>query len=99
MAGARIGATFAHRFQTTTLARVDDERFFAALQSFVSVGWEVAGGATGSGHVEIGWRDAIDGVEGHVGRILERLPERKRQFVEAIAELSPEDRKLTAIAQ
>ena len=141
MAGARKGATFARRFQTTTLAPLDDDDLYAALQPFVTEGWEVAGGDTGSErvymeksaqqavvdiargepflfqlagqrawyadtsnvitaeHVKIGWRDARDEAEGHVERILERLPERERQFVEAMAELSPEERKLTTIAQ
>src|SRR5699024_8304226 len=36
--------------------------------------------------------------ESHVLRILDRLPAREREFVEAMAELAPEDRSLTKIA-
>lgn len=141
MAGARKGATFARRFQTTTLAPIADDDLFAALQPFVVEGWEVAGGDTGSEHVFMeptaqraivdlacgepflfqlagerawyadtsnvitadhvmtGWRDALDEAEGHVQRILERLPDRQRQFVEVMAELAAEERSLTTIAQ
>ncbi|TLP72880.1 hypothetical protein [Nesterenkonia sphaerica] len=141
MAGARKGATFARRFQTTTLAPLDDDDLFTALQPFVTNGWEVTGGETGeqriymeqsaqraivelaggepflfqlpgerawyadtsnvitAEHVKTGWRDALAEAEGHAQRILERLPERERQFVEAMAELGPEDRKLTTLAQ
>ncbi|MBP2381371.1 hypothetical protein JOF43_001328 [Brachybacterium sacelli] len=42
MAGARKGATFARRFQTTTLGPIEDEDLTVALQEFVSNGWEVA---------------------------------------------------------
>lgn len=69
---ARKGATFAHRFWTATPAPLDGEDLFAASQPFVTVRWEVAGGATGSEHVEIGWGDAIDEAAGHVVRIPER---------------------------
>lgn len=50
-------------------------------------------------HVPLGWRDALDEAESHVQRILARLPGRELQFVEAMAELSPQERKLTQIAQ
>ncbi|MGJ9373869.1 ATP-binding protein [Nesterenkonia sp. CF4.4] len=141
MAGARKGATFARRFQTTTLAPLGDDDLFAALQPFVTEGWEIAAGDAGServfmepsaqraivdltcgepflfqlagerawyadtgtiitaDHVMIGWRGARDEAEGHVQRILERLPDRERQFLESMAALDPEDRTLTTIAQ
>lgn len=140
-AGARQGATFARRFQTTTLTPLDDEDLSAALQPFVTEGWQTAGGETGSErvymeqdaqrmivelccgepfllqlagqrawyadtsntitaeHVRRGWRDALDEAEGHVQRILERLPGSERKLVEAMAELSPQERTLTKIAQ
>jgi len=41
MAGARKGATFARRFQTTTLAPIDDTDLAAALQPFLIDGWEI----------------------------------------------------------
>lgn len=141
MAGARKGATFARRFQTTTLAPLGDDDLFAALQPFVTEGWEIAGGNTGServlmepgaqraiinlscgepflfqlagerpwyadtgtiitaDHVMLTWRGALDEAEGHVQRILELLPDRERQFLEAMAALDPEDRTLTTIAR
>lgn len=43
MAGARTGATFARRFDTTTLSAIGDDELLAALQPFVTEGWEVAG--------------------------------------------------------
>ena len=45
-----------------------------------------------------GWRDAESEARSHVERILERLPERERQFVEAMAHLAPGDRTLSRIA-
>lgn len=42
MAGARTGATFARRFQTTTLSAIDDADLESALQPFVIEGWEVS---------------------------------------------------------
>lgn len=140
MAGARTGATFARRFQTTTLDALDDDDLKAALQPFVTKGWRVAGddgnvhrvfmepaaqraiielscgepflfqlagqrawyaGADDlitAEHVMAGWRDAATEAEAHVQRILERLPERERQFIEVMADLDPEDRNLTTIA-
>ena len=53
MAGARTGATFARRFQTTTLGPLDDDSLRAALQPFVTEGWPVLG-ATGAGPAEVG---------------------------------------------
>lgn len=141
MAGARKGATFARRFQTTMLAPIEDDDLIAALQPFVTEGWPVAGD---DGHdervfmepdaqhaiVELacgepflfqlagerawyagtsaiitaedvmsGWDDARYEAEGHVLRILDRLPSRERQFVETMAELDPTDRTLTTIAR
>ena len=48
--------------------------------------------------MKIGWRDARAEATSHVERILARLPQRERQFVEAMAGLEPENRKLTHIA-
>lgn len=45
-----------------------------------------------------GWRDARSEAEAHAQRIIDRLPERERQFVESMAELEPEERTLTRIA-
>lgn len=50
-------------------------------------------------HVKAGWRNAAPEAEAHVQRILDRLPARERQFIEAMAELAPEDRSLTNIAR
>ena len=50
-------------------------------------------------HVEAGWRDAAPEAEAHVQRILDRLPPRERHFLEAMAELAPEERTLTNIAR
>ncbi len=50
-------------------------------------------------HVKSGWRNAAPEAEAHVQRILDRLPARERQFIEAMAELAPEERSLTNIAR
>src|SRR5699024_2183426 len=42
MAGARQGATFVRRFQTTMLSPIDDDDLRAALQPFVTDGWPIA---------------------------------------------------------
>lgn len=140
MAGARAGATFARRFQTSVLEPIDDDALMTALQPFVAEGWEVAEGGeirrvfmepaaqraivdaacgepflfqlagerawyAGQGSlitaedVARGWRDAAPEAEAHVLRVLDRLPPRERQFVEAMAELAPRERTLTTIAQ
>lgn len=49
--------------------------------------------------VLLGWRDARQEARSHVERILARLPAREREFVEAMAELDPEERTLTRIAE
>lgn len=49
--------------------------------------------------VEAGWKSARQEATTHVERILERLPARERQFVEAMAELEPSERALTRIAK
>ena len=41
-AGARVGATFARRFKTTTLTAIADEDLASAVQPFVIEGWPVA---------------------------------------------------------
>lgn len=141
MAGARTGATFARRFQTTTLDAIDDAALMAALQPFVTAGWPITGRDGGpervfmepaaqraiielahgepflfqlagqrawyagvdnlitSEHVKAGWREAAPEAETHVHRILDRLPERERQFLEIMASLAPEERTLSTIAQ
>ena len=141
MAGARTGATFARRFQTTMLSAIDDDDLESALQPFIIDGWEVSneqGGVSriymepdaastivdlccgepflfqlagerawyaGTGdiitraHAVAGWRVAHTEAVTHVERILDRLPEREREFVQAMAELPPDDRTLTRIAQ
>ena len=50
-------------------------------------------------HVKAGWRNAAPEAEAHVQRILDRLPARERLFIEAMAELAPEERSLTNIAR
>lgn len=45
-----------------------------------------------------GWREAQPEATSHVERILNRLPDREREFVTAMANLSPQDRSLTSIA-
>lgn len=50
-------------------------------------------------HVHTGWRDAAPEAEAHVQRILDRLPAREREFVDAMAELPPEERTLSEIAR
>ncbi|WP_371029177.1 ATP-binding protein [Pseudoclavibacter sp. JSM 162008] len=50
-------------------------------------------------HVLAGWQHARDEAEAHVERILERLPQREREFLHAMAELPVADRKLTQIAR
>ncbi len=49
-------------------------------------------------HVLSGWRGAEREATAHVERILDRLPDRERAFVEAMAGLPAEDRTLTRIA-
>ena len=140
IAGAREGATFARRFQTSILGAIDDDALMTALQPLVTQGWETPSdhGAqrvfmepaaqrrivalacgepflfqlagerawyAGTGDViteeEVtrGWRDAAQEAEAHVLRILDRLPAREREFVEAMAALEPEDRTLTNISR
>lgn len=50
-------------------------------------------------HVRSGWRGAAPEAEAHVQRILDRLPARENQFIEAMAGLAPEERTLTNIAR
>ena len=50
-------------------------------------------------HVRSGWREAAPEAEAHVQRILDRLPARESQFIEAMAGLAPEERTLTNIAR
>ena len=142
MAGARSGATFARRFQTSTLETIEDDDLLTALHPFISQGWPIttADGGTDrifmepdaqraivelscgepflfqlagqcawhastdsiitAEHVRTGWsRQAVHEAESHVQRILDRLPPREREFVEAMAELAPEERSLTNIAE
>ncbi|ROS29530.1 hypothetical protein EDF22_1271 [Rathayibacter sp. PhB127] len=141
VAGARQGATFVRRFKKTTLAPIEDGDLSAALQPFVTGGWEILGNDgrptrifmesdaqkaivdlcqgepflfqlagerawyADSGdlitreHVLRGWRHARDEAEAHVERIIERLPQRERDFLVAMAELEPEDRTITKISR
>jgi len=48
--------------------------------------------------VESGWRTARVEATAHVERILDRLPARERQLVDAMAALPPAERTLTTIA-
>ncbi|ALG83958.1 ATP-binding protein [Gordonia phthalatica] len=45
-----------------------------------------------------GWRSAETEAEHHVERILDRLPDREREFLEAMSQMGPEKRTPTAIA-
>ncbi|WP_314650619.1 AAA family ATPase [uncultured Microbacterium sp.] len=45
-----------------------------------------------------GWREAQTEATSHVERILDRLPSREREFLEAMADLEPSERTLTRIA-
>jgi hypothetical protein len=49
-------------------------------------------------HVISGWRGAQREAAAHVERILGRLPQREREFVEAMARVPARERKLTRIA-
>ncbi|WP_027587395.1 ATP-binding protein [Acidipropionibacterium thoenii] len=49
-------------------------------------------------HVLAGWQIARPEAAAHVERILQRLPGREREFLEAMSGLAPEDRTLTRIA-
>lgn len=49
-------------------------------------------------HVLAGWRKVQREAGAHVERILQRLPSRERQLLEAMAQLDPIDRTLTKIA-
>ena len=49
--------------------------------------------------VASGWRGAVHEAETHVQRILERLPAREREFLDAMAQLPPPERTLTNIAR
>ncbi|QPL05667.1 MULTISPECIES: AAA family ATPase [Actinomyces] len=46
-----------------------------------------------------GWSDVAPEAEAHVQRLLERLPERERHFLDAMAGLEAQERTLTAITQ
>lgn len=50
-------------------------------------------------HVRSGWREAAPETEAHMQRVLDRLPAREREFLQAMAELEPEERSLTNIAR
>jgi AAA ATPase domain len=45
-----------------------------------------------------GWQSSVAQATAHVERILNRLPQREREFLEAMAGLAPENRQLTQIA-
>lgn len=49
--------------------------------------------------VRSGWQGAEGEASAHVERILNRLPSREREFVEAMAALDPSERTLTTIAE
>lgn len=50
-------------------------------------------------HVLAGWGGAAAEAQAHVQRILERLPAREREFLDAMAAIEPGGRSLTAIAR
>lgn len=61
--------------------------------------WYAGDGATITGDdVLTGWRLAVPEATAHVQRLLDRLPAREQEFVEAMAALPPQDRTLTRIA-
>lgn len=47
----------------------------------------------------LGWKHAADEAEAHVQRILDRLPERERTFVETMAAIDPPKRQLITVAK
>lgn len=49
--------------------------------------------------VRFGWRNVTSEAAAHVERILDRLPLREREFVEAMARLEPRERNLTSIVR
>lgn len=49
--------------------------------------------------VDVGWKSAQPEARTHVERILQRLPETERKFLEAMAELPADERTLTRIAR
>ncbi|MFZ1382621.1 MAG: ATP-binding protein [Scrofimicrobium sp.] len=57
-----------------------------------------SGGVITSDEVRAGWRTAESEATAHVERILARLPERELEFLQAMAQLQPEERTLTSIA-
>lgn len=62
--------------------------------------WYAGTGATITAEeVARGWRGAQREASAHVERILDRLPERERQLLEAMAGLPPAERTLTRIAE
>lgn len=139
-AGAAKGATFARRFQTTTLKPIEHTEVLEALQPFVINGWDVSDGQGSTEkirmtpeaqdqiaslccgepflfqlageqawyastepvitreHVLTGWKHGADEAAVHVQRILDRLPPKELDFLEAMAGLEPEQRTLTNIA-
>lgn len=143
LAGARTGATFARRFQTTTLSALGEDDLAAALQPFIIDGWPAPDPSSTAGvsrirmekgaaaavidiccgepflfqlagerawyagtgdlitrdQVLAGWEAAHAEAVTHVERILDRLPVREREFIQAMAELPANERKLTRIAQ
>ncbi len=52
-AGARVGATFARRFKTTTLSAIDDDDLAAAVHPFVVDGWPVSDGLGGVSRIRM----------------------------------------------
>lgn len=61
--------------------------------------WYAGKGATiTADEVRTGWRGAKREATAHVERILQRLPARERQFLQAMAELPAAERTLTRIA-
>ena len=62
--------------------------------------WNASDGATISeDDVVSGWRGAESEASAHVERILNRLPSGEQEFINAMAALPRDDRKLTVIAQ
>lgn len=62
--------------------------------------WYAGTGAVITEHEVLdGWQAARSEAVAHVERILERLPARERQLVEAMADLAPDDRTATTIAR
>lgn len=71
----------------------------ALTDRLVEIGLVAIGRGITRDEVVRGWREAQAEATSHVERILDRLPPREREFLEAMADLNPRERTLTRIAK